>query len=341
VLGPGVRIGAGVDIACDELELGEGATIGDGASITAPAVALGEGCVLGAGLRAELNERLRLGRRSAIGGRGRIAAQAVDAGEFLWVKEDVIVGGGGAQGPRSYLRVGDRTSIFDRAFVNVSEEVEIGSDSALSFNVAVLTHGAWQPLLEGYGASFAPVRIGDHAVVYVGSVVLPGVTIGSHATVAAGSVVAEDVPDRCLAAGNPARVRRGPPDYPPPLEARERERLVGAVLAAWRETLTVKGVEVVAEEQGRLTLAHQGRTETVAFPATGGADITLAFGPGSSGCHFDLAALALSGRPSPLAEDLRDFLRRHAIRVFTDRPFRRLPPANLARLARLRESDRD
>ena len=39
-----------------------------------------------------------------------------------------------------------------------------------------------------------------------------------------------------------------------------------------------------------------------------------------------------------LAEDLRDHLRRRTIRIFTDRPFQPLPPANIARLrARLRQ----
>lgn len=39
-----------------------------------------------------------------------------------------------------------------------------------------------------------------------GSVLLPGVVVGREAIVAAGSVVARDVPDRTLAAGNPARL---------------------------------------------------------------------------------------------------------------------------------------
>jgi acetyltransferase-like isoleucine patch superfamily enzyme len=34
------------------------------------------------------------------------------------------------------------------------------------------------------------------------------VTIGEHVAVAAGSVVARDLPDRCVAGGNPARVLR-------------------------------------------------------------------------------------------------------------------------------------
>ena len=39
-----------------------------------------------------------------------------------------------------------------------------------------------------------------------GSVLCPGVTIGENALIGAGSVVTRDVPDRCIAMGNPAQI---------------------------------------------------------------------------------------------------------------------------------------
>lgn len=53
-----------------------------------------------------------------------------------------------------------------------------------------------------------PVVIEDH--VWIGSkvVILPGVRIGSRAVIGAGSIVTNDIPPRCVAAGNPARVLR-------------------------------------------------------------------------------------------------------------------------------------
>jgi acetyltransferase-like isoleucine patch superfamily enzyme len=53
-----------------------------------------------------------------------------------------------------------------------------------------------------------PVIIEDR--VWIGSkvVILPGVRIGSRAVIGAGSIVTKDVPPRCVAAGNPARVIR-------------------------------------------------------------------------------------------------------------------------------------
>ena len=51
-----------------------------------------------------------------------------------------------------------------------------------------------------------PVLIADG--VWIGNrvLILPGVSIGAGAAVGAGSVVMTDIPERCLALGNPARV---------------------------------------------------------------------------------------------------------------------------------------
>lgn len=56
------------------------------------------------------------------------------------------------------------------------------------------------------GLEFArPVRIGRHAWIGGGAIILPGVTVGDDAVVGAGSVVTRDVPDGATVAGNPAR----------------------------------------------------------------------------------------------------------------------------------------
>jgi len=346
VLGRGVRIGDHVDITCDRLELADGCSVGHNTSLLAPEIVLGPACTLAGSLRAELNEHLHLGQRSAIAERVQIVGQGVQSGEFLWVESDVIIGGGGARGPHSYLTVGDRTSIFARCFVNLSEQVHLGSYTALSFGVVVLTHGAWQPALQGYACKFGPVAVGSFVVVYVNSVVLPGVSIGDYATVGAGSVVTHDVPPHCLAAGNPARVIKGPTDYPRLLDERQKDTLVRGVLVDYATTLPGKGVRILDDALAthqRLLLQFEGHTCSIAYippeadPALPvQADITLALGPRplqcTSGCHFDLVQETQEGEATPLAEDLRDYLRRRIIRIFTDRPFRSLPLVNLQRL---------
>lgn len=53
-----------------------------------------------------------------------------------------------------------------------------------------------------------PIAIGEDTWLGGGVIVCPGVTIGKRCIIAAGSVVTRDVPDDCLAAGNPAVVKR-------------------------------------------------------------------------------------------------------------------------------------
>lgn len=53
-----------------------------------------------------------------------------------------------------------------------------------------------------------PVYIGNDCWIGGNSVILPGVSIGNGCTIGAGSVVTKNIPDNCLAVGNPAKVIR-------------------------------------------------------------------------------------------------------------------------------------
>lgn len=343
-LARGACIGENVEIACDHLDLGEGARIASDNRIVCPQIRWARGCGLGHGGRITLNRSFQLGARSHLGQRLQVRGQRFEAGSYLWLKDDVIVGGGGAFGPRSNLIVGDHVTIIDRTYINLAEQVTIGSDTALSYNVVLLTHGAWQPALMGFRTRSAAVSIGTRSVVYLNSTVLPGVTIGDYATIGAGSVVHRDVPSHCLAAGNPARLVKGPQGYPKPLGDEEKVALVRGILRDYVETLPDKGVAVVEDAlsaRGSFAVLHAGTRTEVAFltePGAGSAraQITISLGPvpedARGTCHFELDGEQMIGPASPIAEDLRDYFRRRAIRIFTGESFRTLPPADVARL---------
>lgn len=76
----------------------------------------------------------------------------------------------------------------------------------------------------------AAVHIGDQVFIGYGSIVMPGVRIGNRVVVGAGSVVTRDLPDDCVAAGNPAKPLCGVDAY----VERCRARLAGAP-GDWRE----------------------------------------------------------------------------------------------------------
>ena len=89
-------------------------------------------------------------------------------------------------------------------------EVRIGRNAFIGPNVSIYT--ACHPLdaaERATGVEWAePVTIGDDVWIGGGATILPGVTIGDGAVIGAGSVVTRDVPPRCVAGGNPARVIR-------------------------------------------------------------------------------------------------------------------------------------
>jgi galactoside O-acetyltransferase len=54
--------------------------------------------------------------------------------------------------------------------------------------------------------SSKPVNIGNNVWIGANAMILKGVSIGSGSVIAAGSVVTKDIPENCVAAGNPAKV---------------------------------------------------------------------------------------------------------------------------------------
>ena len=52
------------------------------------------------------------------------------------------------------------------------------------------------------------VLVGEYTFIGAGAVILPRIKIGRNVIVGAGSVVTRDIPDGCVAYGNPARVKR-------------------------------------------------------------------------------------------------------------------------------------
>ena len=108
----------------------------------------------------------------------------------------------------SNIRVGRRFfanfnfTVLDEALVTVGDDCFIGP------NVSIYTacHST-DPVERNSRREWArPVNIGDNVWIGGSVTILPGVTIGSNVTIGAGSVVVKDIPDGCVAVGNPCRV---------------------------------------------------------------------------------------------------------------------------------------
>ncbi len=122
---------------------------------------------------------------------------------------------------RKGMRIGKRTTIFNSPNVFIDESrpwmIEIGDDVQITRGVVILTHGYdWSVLKGKYGevlGSAGKVKIGNNVFVGMNTVILKGVTIGNNVIIGAGSLVNKDIPDNCVAAGNPARVIMSLEDY--------------------------------------------------------------------------------------------------------------------------------
>ncbi|MGM9646805.1 MAG: sugar O-acetyltransferase [Eubacteriales bacterium] len=88
--------------------------------------------------------------------------------------------------------------------------VKIGNNCLLAPNVAIYTAGhPIYPSTRNSGYEYGKeITIGDNVWIGGSSVICPGVRIGSNVVIGAGSVVTKDIPDRCVAAGNPCKVIR-------------------------------------------------------------------------------------------------------------------------------------
>ena len=87
--------------------------------------------------------------------------------------------------------------------IKIEDNVSIGS------NVMIFAHGniSANSFLKGkYPRKVSNVIIKSGAAINPGVIIMAGVTIGENSIISPRSVVTQDIPDYCVAVGNPARV---------------------------------------------------------------------------------------------------------------------------------------
>ncbi len=107
-------------------------------------------------------------------------------------------------GKHGSIRIGNGTYINRNTLIIAEEQVSIGRDCKISWDVIIMDSDLHPVRSES--VENKPVVIEDYVWIGCRSIVLKGVTIGKGSIIAAGSVVTKDVPPGCIAGGNPARI---------------------------------------------------------------------------------------------------------------------------------------
>ncbi|MGC8913845.1 MAG: DapH/DapD/GlmU-related protein [Thermoplasmata archaeon] len=318
-----VRILRGVEIRSRSIEIGENTTVDENAKIIA-------------------FERFSIGRYSIIRRNAQFKARTIEIGEFFYSDDNpipLIIGGGGSDRPTAHIKIGNRCVMHD-SFINVCMPVEIGDNVGMSPGSAIITHGFWNPVIEGFWAEFAGVKLGRNVIVGYRALILPGVTIGDYCTIGAGAVVTKSFPSYSIIGGVPAKLIKTRPEYPKELDDTKKKEILFNLLEEYAELLTDKidAVRLTKNEKYIIIDGEFNRKQFVICFSMQPAEIPLLredvrrifihFGKReirSGDFLIDLTDYSFAGVDDEISSDLRDFLRHYGIRIFSGF-FRSIPP---------------
>jgi acetyltransferase-like isoleucine patch superfamily enzyme len=106
------------------------------------------------------------------------------------------------------IEIGNHTFINYGSSIAARASVTIGAHCHLGHYTFVMDNDQHDVVRRMELPQSYPVVIEDSVWIGAKAIILPGVHIGSRAVIGAGSIVTKDIPPRCVAAGNPARVLR-------------------------------------------------------------------------------------------------------------------------------------
>ena len=252
---------------------------------------------------------LQIGKNVVIGDNVEIRCpEKIHIGDNSVLTKDIKInctsfetGRGGCYGPNSRVKIGKHVGIFEGTVINPSEEVEIGDDTGIGGDVMIWTHGAWLDVLQGFPADFGPVKIGSNVWLPARSVVLPHVTIGNDVVIGINSIINRSLPDGCFAAGSPCKVIKENV-YPKELSQDEKTNIIEDIIKDWLKLCEMKKITrtIKVRYESEKIFLNQGYNETI----------------------YNIEERNIQGYMNDVVEDLRDYLRRRGIKIYTGKPFK-------------------
>lgn len=110
------------------------------------------------------------------------------------------------------LTLGKKVFLGTGSIIDLAGKIEIGNHATVSPGAIILSHLSVgfsdHPLIKSYPKKVEKTIIGNGVFIGANATVLSGVTISKETMVGAGSVVTKNIPERVLAVGVPAIVKR-------------------------------------------------------------------------------------------------------------------------------------
>ena len=246
-------------------------------------------------------DSIKLGEFCIIGDNVTIECNSFEADSWLFMHHGVEVGRGGCNSPNSNVKIGKGVGIFENTVLNPSEPIEIGDNCGIGADVMIWTHGAWLDITQGFPSDFGPVKIGKNVWLPARSIVLPNVTVGDNVVIGINSIVNKNLPSGCLAAGTPCKIIKRDM-YPKKYSEEKISSMIEEILSDWMKLLDSKGVtrSVKVKYENKKIFLYQSNFETI----------------------YNVDDRTIEGYINDVSEDLRDYLRRRGIKIYTDRFFK-------------------
>ncbi|MDR1399312.1 MAG: acyltransferase [Treponema sp.] len=101
----------------------------------------------------------------------------------------------------------DSGYIGNNVFIVCKKNIKIGNGATISHNLVLRDNDAHEIIDENY-ISIKSIEIGDHVWIGTNVTILKGVKIGNGAVIGANSLVNKSIPEKTIAAGNPAKIKK-------------------------------------------------------------------------------------------------------------------------------------